>query len=732
MLLIEALQGSHEDERLLYTFLDDAGKEVEKCSYGEFKKSTQNLALLLLNNYGLKKGDRVMLVYPPGLDFITAFVACIRAGLVAVPVYPPRPGLNKDLKMFLSIQSNCGAKVCLTNSLYNFAKKIESIKSSITKLFSSNDITWPNDLKWIVTNQIISNSPKGDVGIDDSTEDTLAFLQYTSGSTSNPKGVMLTNGNLAHNLQTIIYALEASEKTVVVSWLPCYHDMGLIGSLLGILYCNGTGYYLSPVSFVKNPIIWLKSASKYKATHLQAPNFAYKLTVRKTPPNESFDLSSVRHIFNAAEPIDVNSMDSFLELFCSDRFNLNVNAMVPGYGLAEHTVYVSDGGKQRLRVNKEKLESDGIVEVLEELDNINIKENLKKENTQEIIVGCGFINRHNDNGTKLLIVDKESLKPVDEDKVGEIWVSSKSKSNGYFNMPEKSKTDLHAKLANDDGREYLRTGDLGFLHNKELFVCGRIKDLIIVRGRNHYPQDIELSIEASNPNDIKPGCSASFTVNDPETAEEVLGCVAEVRNSSKAKHQDIVANIKKKITSEHGIKPHLIVLIKERSIPKTTSGKISRYRCREGAENLTLNELFRWTDNSPEPIEDNLNEVGMDQIPIKNKSNKNDEVLDLLIDEAAALMETDIDNINPATPLVELGFDSMALTQLKGMISNEFKVEINEEDLYNEQVTLQMLVDFIKNGSFSNEADENAPLLKSTKKKNDVIPPIVCCKCIIS
>lgn len=274
--------------------------------------------------------------------------------------------------------------------------------------------------------------------------------------------------------------------------------MGLIGSFLSCMYCGGSGYYMSPITFIKNPPLWLQLISKYKATHIQAPNFAYLLTARKfTQNNVNLDLSSLRHMFNAAEPVTEMAINRFLEV--TSKYGVKAESMKPGYGLAEHVVYVCDGGKLKLKVNKQILETTNTVEILKD-DDDNIP--------FTIVMGCGKPNKN--PSIDLRIVDINLLQTLGEDKVGEVWINSPSKADGYYNLEELSKEDFHCKLNEKESAEYLRTGDLGFIHDGELFICGRKKDLIIIRGRNHYPQDLEHTVE-NNPN-IRGGCVAAFSV----------------------------------------------------------------------------------------------------------------------------------------------------------------------------------------------------------------------------
>ena len=436
-----------------------------------------------------------------------AFLACLKAGIVAVPVFPPDPSRRDTLVMFSRIVDGCGATHALTSVTYNYAKKLASI---------GKRKQWPSHLVWMVTND--GSSPKHTFEQCPLFSDDIAFLQYTSGSTSDPKGVMITHGNLAHNLTIITQELRAGDDTVVVSWLPQYHDMGLIGSYLGVLFCGGSGYYMSPLSFLQRPMLWMEAVSKYHGTHLQAPNFAFKLTARKAS-TEKLDLSSVRHVINGAEPVDEDSMESFYKAF--SKFGLREDVIFPTYGLAEHTVFVCSGGQKRLSVLKRALEVDGLIDIVDN-DAGNNKSNVSR------LVGCGYPGRQ---GVDVKIVNTDTHEALGDDMVGEIWIQSPSKAAGYFGKPEQTKEDFHAQLSGGESNDgYLRSGDLGFLHNEELFICGRLKDLIIVGGRNYYPQDIEATAEASS-DLLRPGCSAAFTVDPTHEGGEEVALLAELREA---------------------------------------------------------------------------------------------------------------------------------------------------------------------------------------------------------
>lgn len=307
---LEALADWNESQpdKTSFSFLNDSGDVVKSVSYAQLSAQSLSVATHLLNVAKLAPGDRVLLVYPPSIDFIIAFIGCLKAGIIAVPTFPPDPSkLDKDLTMFLSITESSGAKTALTSATYNYATKVAAMAGILT-----GAKTWPA-LTWIVTDTIFTAPSTGFPTPDVPSRDGIAFLQYTSGSTSNPKGVIITQRNLAHNLKIITTGLSAVEDTIVVSWLPQYHDMGLIGSYLGAVYCGGSGYYMSPFSYIRNPVLWVQCVSKYRGTHMQAPNFAYTLTARKflnhtrgdsaIGGSSDLDLTCVRHMINAGDPL---------------------------------------------------------------------------------------------------------------------------------------------------------------------------------------------------------------------------------------------------------------------------------------------------------------------------------------------------------------------------------------------------------------------------------------------
>ena len=567
---------------------------------------------------------------------------------------------------------------------------------------------WPENLQWITTDD--KKKPKGslDTALMKNDADELAFLQYTSGSTSEPKGVMITHGNLAHNLTIITRELQAYDDAICVSWLPQYHDMGLIGSYLGILYCGGSGFYMSPLSFLQRPMLWIEAVSKHKATHLQAPNFAFKLTARKFQAsnyvNDPLNLSSVRHVINAAEPVDVESIEAFERSF--GPFGLG-KVVFPTYGLAEHTVFVCSGGKQIISVLKEKLEVDG--EVVLSSNGAQSSSHMAtvaggtdtKGDTLSLLVGCGF---PANQSVDVRIVNRETCQELPGGRVGEIWVRSPSKAAGYFRKGAETEEDFQAKINGND-LSYLRTGDLGFMHNNELFICGRLKDLIIVAGRNYYPQDIEATAEATS-DQLRPGCSAAFSIDPTCEGGEDVALVMELREvpsqTEAATFCDKLANqVRAAINEEHSLGISQIVFLRTKTVPKTTSGKIARAWCRKGLLGGTLQVVFvkSYKDKKYSfEIEQNKKSTPLSREEINRlRQASKEEIFDKLRTDVARAGDIPPDTIDKNTALITI-LDSLSISQFKGELEAVYGVKISDEYLFGETTTLTKLVEIVKLG----------------------------------
>jgi thioester reductase-like protein len=538
-----------QPNKCVFGFLDVRGKERANYTYLNFLNRTRALAQYLSEEVGLKYGDRVLLVYPPGLDVIVAFYACVRVGVIPVPA--PPPGIvNFDLgftRLVFAAQ-DCQARTVLTTQAYYQSYGLRLARRKPCP-FPKTANAQPN-LEWVPTDNVNLQAADGFRN----TPNDILFLQYTSGSTSDPKGVMVSHQNVIHNALSTV-----DHVPIGVSWLPQYHDMGLIGFYLFPLILGGTTYGFSSVDFLKRPILWLQTMSRVRATCASSPNFGFEYCLRedKVPSAEldGIDLSSLRVLMNAAEPVRAGTYLSFLERFT--RYGLQPQSHVVGYGLAESTLAATCGGRRIITVDKQ-LFLKGTLRI----DHSN-----RPNNNELRLVSCGTAV----DGVQLRIVNSGSCTAAGERNIGEIWLGGKSVCRGYWRRPALTREVFYNVLSNDpeDNNVYLRTGDLGFLVEGELFVCGRVKDLIIINGANYYPQDIETIVESAF-SSIRPGGVVAF--NGAED-EGTLVVVVEVKNSNNLPDGDEIARV---IRTQCYVAPHTILLVPPRTVLKTTSGKMAR------------------------------------------------------------------------------------------------------------------------------------------------------------
>lgn len=553
-------RAENQPDQIAYTFVKNGETQSAKLSYKELNRQARAIAASL-QSLGAT-GERALLLYPPGLEFIAAFFGCLYAGVVAVPAYPPRR--NQKLSRLLSIVVDAQAKVALTTT------------SQLTNLESrfSQELVLAT-LHWLATDNLPHNL-ESDWQEPALCGNTLAFLQYTSGSTGTPKGVMVSHSNLLHNCELIHQCFEHTPNSQGVIWLPLYHDMGLIGGVLQPLYGSFPVTLMSPALFLQKPLRWLEAISRDQATTSGGPNFAYDLCVQKIKPEQlaHLDLSSWEVAFTGAEPIRAKTLEQFATTF--EPCGFRREAFYPCYGMAETTLIVSGGLKQQPpiieQVKKTALEQNRVVAAVSD-----------SEGVWEI-VGCG----QSSLDQKVIIVDPESLTQRLDGQVGEIWVSGPSVAQGYWNREKETEQTFRAYLADTSEGPFLRTGDLGFCCDGELFVTGRLKDVIITRGQNHYPQDIELTVEKSHPA-LRQDCGAVFTVENK--GQQRLVVVQEVKRTylRNLDVHKVVGNISEAVAVQHGLQVYAVVLVKTGSIPKTSSGKIQRYVCRNAFLNDSLN-----------------------------------------------------------------------------------------------------------------------------------------------
>ncbi|MDJ0578256.1 MAG: AMP-binding protein [Xenococcaceae cyanobacterium MO_234.B1] len=549
----------HQPEQTAYTFLPDGETESDSLTYQELDQQARAIAASL--QYFDASSERALLLYPPGLEFIAAFFGCLYAGVVAVPAYPPRR--NQNLFRLLSIVASSQAKMVLTTT-----SELANIES---RLAENPELA---GLHWLATDNLKSDQAASwqELAL---CGDTLAFLQYTSGSTGTPKGVMVSHGNLLHNERLIEMGFGHTADTLVVGWLPLFHDMGLIGNVLQPLYLGRPSILMSPVAFLQKPWRWLQAIDRYKATTSGGPNFAYDLCVEKitTQQLSGLNLSSWSVAFNGAEPVRAETLERFARHFAPCGFR--ARAFYPCYGMAETTLFVSGGLKSAppvlRQVERAALEPNRVVAAAE------------NQADSRTIVGCGLA-----FFDKIVIVNPESHTRCRAERVGEIWVSGLSVTQGYWNQPELTEQTFKAYLADTGEGPFLRTGDLGFIEDGELFITGRIKELIIIRGRNYYPQDIELTVENSH-RALRSHCSAAFSVE--RSGEEGLVVACEVKRTylRKLNVAEIARTIRRAVSEEFELQVHSVLLLKTNSLLKTSSGKIQRRACRSAFLNGTLN-----------------------------------------------------------------------------------------------------------------------------------------------
>lgn len=575
--LVELLRtrGQNQPKQTAFTFLQDGETESDSLTYQELDSLSRAIAAQLQSS--TVPGERALLLFPPGLEYISAFFGCLYAGLVAVPAYPPRP--NRSLARLQTIVADAQASVALTTT---------SILSNLERQFAQAPEL--KTLRWLTTNQVGNLAQEWQEPA--VSGDTLAFLQYTSGSTAAPKGVMITHSNLLHNLGLIHQCFEHTPNSRGVIWLPPYHDMGLIGGVLQPLYGGFPVTLMSPLVFLQNPLRWLRAISRYRATTSGGPSFAYDLCVRKITPDQltTLDLSSWEVAFNGAEPIRHETLEQFAATF--EPCGFRRQAFYPCYGLAEATLIVSGGLKIAQPVVKTvqgaALKQNGVAQAD------------AKEDNARALVGCGQALRDQ----QIAIVHPERLTQCADGEVGEIWVSGLSIAKSYWRKPEETQRTFHAYLADTGEGPFLRTGDLGFLEDGELFVTGRLKDVIIINGCNHYPQDIERTVEQSSPS-IRQNCCAAFSV-DIGGAEKLV-VVAEVERRSHTRQaaypagaaadvhlleaEVVIQAIRRAVSKHHDLQVHTVLLLKPGNIPKTSSSKIQRHACRVGFLNRTLGEV---------------------------------------------------------------------------------------------------------------------------------------------
>lgn len=541
--------------QLAFQFLEDGAVESRRMTYAELDAHVRAVAVRLREV--AQPGERALVIYPAGLDFLVGFFGCLYAGLIAIPTPPPEASRLKRTRPRLnSIARDADASLVLTTAPIR-----AMLEQAEPPIFSETP-------RWLTTEEVGTAGADGWSAPRSAARD-LAYLQYTSGSTAEPKGVMIAHETLLFYVEQLKQVGKYTPDSVTVSWLPNFHDYSLIQSLLEPIYSATPSYLMSPFAFVKRPSAWLHAITKYRATHSQAPNFAYDLCARRITPEQSqgLDLSNWRAAGNAAELINPKVLDAFCAKF--GPYGFRRTFFCPGYGLAEAVLILSSN-------------PEGVEPIVEHFEAEPMEDNRVVEAGQGVasgveraVVGCGRIFPT----TKMIIVDPDTKKQCAADEIGEVWVSDPAVTDGYWNRPEETERIFRARLADTGEGPFLRTGDLGFLKSGEIFIVGRIKDLIIIRGTNHHPQDIEWSVQAAHPA-MRPENGAAFSVVVAEEERLVVAQEVELEPGQPLPADEITQVIRRVVAESHDLQVFAILLLRRGSLPKTASGKLQRQACR--------------------------------------------------------------------------------------------------------------------------------------------------------
>jgi amino acid adenylation domain-containing protein/non-ribosomal peptide synthase protein (TIGR01720 family) len=647
-------------ERVAFTFLDGEGREEERVTFRQLDERARTIAATLQER-GFQ-GKTVLLLYPPGLQYIAALLGSMYAGCIAVPSYPPRP---RQLARFAAILTDSGAAAALTTS---------AIRSVILDKYGEFASAIPID--WVATD---GDSP----GLPfrrrrhTTASDAIAFLQYTSGSTGQPKGVILTQGILLRNLRGIAEAMGCSSDSVGVFWLPPYHDMGLIGGILAAIYSGVHSILMSPAAFVQQPVRWLEAISRYGATISGGPNFGYELCVDKISERQSaeLDLSSWSLAFNGSETARAGTMRRFAERF--ERCRFRREAFYPCYGLAEATLLVAGGwydwgalARQRPMAldARNGTARSAAAPATAALSCANMGVDGGADWDLDVAVRCGI----GLPGHRVIIVDPRDETECPPGVEGEIWVAGPSVAAGYWNKSAETEATFRAHLEDTNEGPFLRTGDLGYLDDGQLCVSGRIKDLVNLAGRKLHPQDIELSVQRSHPA-LRKGAGAAFSV--AEKGRERLIVVQEVNPRYDGGHAEIISLIRESLAAEHDVMDAEILLVTAGSVPKTSSGKVQRSTCKQYLADATL--LDNVVARSDTPTEEVVKRIWAEVLGVENVGIHDD--------------------------FFSLGGQSLLATQVASRVRDALKIELPLRALF-EQPTVAGLAESIERGAAPREA----------------------------
>lgn len=654
-------------DRVAFRFLEN-DFDSSTITYHQLDQSARRIAAALQERF--EPGTSAALVFPPGLDFIKAFFGCVYAGMVSIPATYPKPRRRPSARLSVIVDDARPAAILTTQRVF------ETLGDS-----RASDAL--NRTAWLSIDELEASSPASwqDPEIK---EDDIAFLQYTSGSTKNPRGVEVSYENITHNLEMIrqgfalSHATSHGEVEVGVSWLPAYHDMGLIGGILESLYVGGATILMSPLSFLQRPQRWLQAISDHRAVVSGGPNFAYELCVRKIQPKDlqGVDLSTWRVAFSGAEPIRAETLRRFSDAFGS--YGFSDSAFYPCYGLAEATLLVTGGqgpGKvKKCSVKATALQENGRA--------VAVAPDTNPGEPSIELVGCGRPLL----GEEVLIVDANTRLPCADGAVGEIWIRGRNVARGYRNhSPESGKT-FSGQLANSRKDMFLRSGDLGFMREGSLFVTGRLKELLIIRGRNHYPHDFEATVQRSHEKLI-PGGGAAFLID--RQGDDLLVLVQEVdRATSPSQRELMIRDIRRNLTAEHDVFVHEVILIRSGKLPRTTSGKVRYADVKRQYLDDDLGVISRWSfaqkeirsegPNAADRLAHSSDLKQLLQIPkIDDRETLAEEIQARLMTCLRQIAEAPVDDLDPHRTFTDFGLDSLSAVELIGLLEDGLDAKLS-------------------------------------------------------
>ena len=603
-------------------------------------------------------GERALILFPSSIDFIAAFFGCLYAGVIAVPAFPPQK--TRGVDRIASIVHNAGAKIAMVST-----NLMESLQKN--RKFQQSNLF--DNIEWLHTDtiddELAERWKKPDLN-----RDNLAFLQYTSGSTGDPKGVMVSHGNILDNCAVIGQAYKIQAEDVAVCWLPMYHDMGLIGHMLFPSSHGLQSVFMPPTAFLEKPVRWLQAMTKYNGSLSAAPNFGYELCAEKIYNDAlaNIDLSKWTVAINGSEPVRGETMHNFYNKFKQCGFRMQT--FISSYGMAETTLLITcedkDDEPTILHFDGEALEKNRA-----ELTNVDAVNAVAK-------ASCGI-----PRFGRMAIVNPETLEEVSENQIGEIWVKGESVAQGYWNNADATKETFQAHIVSTNEGPFLRTGDLGFLRNTELFFTGRLKDLIIIRGRNHYPQDIETTVQDAHPALIKDG-AAAFSAE--VMGAERLVVLQEVQRTAlrDLDADEVIEAIRSTVTDQHDLQTYAVVLISPGRLPRTTSGKMKRRAAKKEFLNDTLAKVAEWQLQ----LEDiDFEKTDAEWVPVltgllaQSPQERMPIILDYLQNLVCRVLKISASEITLDKPIINLGLDSMHAIEIKGRVEADLQQELEVTEI---------------------------------------------------